>query len=80
MGPLVSDWISVYRSPNIRDDYLRWLNAIRVGARLLPKQLLDLDPNETHPHLSVNFGRDTIFHFLRLTFLVYSFTKLGTFA
>jgi len=44
--PLVNDWISVYRSPNTRDDYLRWLNVVCVKSRLSPRHLLDLGPDE----------------------------------
>jgi len=44
--PLVNDWIGVYRSPNTRDDYLRWLNLICVRSKLSPRQLLDLGPDE----------------------------------
>jgi len=44
--PLVSDWISVYRSENTRDDYLRSLNVVCVRSKLSPRQLLDLNPDE----------------------------------
>jgi len=44
--PLVSGWISVYRSENTRDDRLRSLNVLCVRSGLSPRQLLDLDSDE----------------------------------
>jgi len=44
--PSVSDWISLYRSANTRDGYLRVLNEVCVRSGLSPGRLLALDSDE----------------------------------
>jgi len=44
--PLISGWIDIYRSANTREAYLHWLNVLCARSELLPRQLLDLGPDE----------------------------------
>jgi len=44
--PLVSDWISVYRSASTRRNYLSSLYILCVRSKLSPRELLELDPDE----------------------------------